>query len=235
MLVAEINVAVSTCLDKTSSYEVSKFSLSVFKFFFIHFELMGSSPALLGASNVFQIAPMVRENRVVLRGDLGLTCQRVKEVFCSRWDFDCACFWGDRNYVWGGFLGIGRSFFWGHDCLHLDITEKFWKLSIIFKCSWRNFFDNTCVLELAVHPVFNVQVELRARDGLTSGAGNLQWLTEVFLSDIWEHYWVNIEGAFVIAFPGSFKRADLTQFLVVILDSCAELLGEICPEKGVSM
>jgi len=30
------------------------------------------------------------------------------------------------------------------------------------------------VLELTVHPVFNVQVELRARDGLTSGAGNLQ-------------------------------------------------------------
>jgi hypothetical protein len=84
MLVAEVNVAVSTCLDKTSSHKVGKFTLSVLKFFFIHFELMGSSPALLGASNVFQIAPMVRENRVVLRGDLGLTCQRVKEVFCSR-------------------------------------------------------------------------------------------------------------------------------------------------------
>lgn len=178
---------------------------------------------------------MVCENRAVLSGNLGLTCQGVKEVVCSRWDFDCACFWRDRNYVWGSFLGMGRSFFWGHDCLHLNITEKFWKLSIIRKRSCGNFFDRTCVLELTVHPVFNVQVELRAGDGLTSGAGNFQWLTEVFLSDIREHYWVNIEGAFVVAFPGSFERADLTQFLVVILDSCAELLGEICPEKGVSM
>lgn len=235
MLVAEVNVAVSACLDKTSPDKVGKFSLSVLKFLFIHFELMGSSPALWGASNVFQIAPMVCENRAVLSVNLGLTCQGVKEVVCSRWDFDCTCFWRDRNYVWGSFLGMGRSFFWGHDCLHLNITEKFWKLSIIRKRSCGNFFDRTCVLELTVHPVFNVQVELRAGDGLTSGAGNFQWLTEVFLSDIWEHYWANIEGAFVVAFPGSFERADLTQFLVIILDSCAELLGEICPEKGVSM
>jgi len=69
---------------------------------------------------------------------------------------------------------MGRSVFWGHDCLYLNITEKFWKLSIIRKRSCDNFFDIACVLELTVHPVFNVQVELRTRDGLTSGAGNFQ-------------------------------------------------------------
>ncbi len=84
MLVAEVNVAISACLDKTIPDKVGKFSLSVLEFLIIHFELMGSSPALLGASNVFQIAPMARENRLVLSANKGLSCQGVKEVFCSR-------------------------------------------------------------------------------------------------------------------------------------------------------